>query len=152
MTDFKTELEKTGVLIYTNKGVSMMPLLRQDRDVMVIHHKTDNFKKNDAVLFIRDNGQYILHRIRKVLDNDKYYIIGDNCVRGEVVNKSQIIGILSKVKRDKKTVDLSDFSYKLYVLLVPIRRFFFLHFRFGMYVLRRIYHKLKRIVKNTLGY
>ena len=33
---FEEILEKDGVLTYTNKGVSMKPLLREDRDVMVI--------------------------------------------------------------------------------------------------------------------
>ncbi len=143
MTDFKTELAEKGILIYTNKGVSMLPLLRQDKDILVIKAKTDGFQVNDAVLFIRSNGQYILHRIRKVLPNNKYYIIGDNCTAGETVSEAQIIGILTEIRRNKKSIKTTDFGYKLYVAYVPVRRFFLVHIRFGIGILRKIYHKLK---------
>ncbi len=33
---FEEILDRFGQLVYPNKGVSMMPLLRQDRDLMVI--------------------------------------------------------------------------------------------------------------------
>lgn len=143
MTDFKTELNEKGILVFTNKGVSMLPLLRQDKDILIIRKKTSDFKKNDAVLFIRSNGQYILHRIRKILPDDSYYIIGDNCLGGEVVSGEQIIGILSEIKRNGKIIKITDFKYRLYVSYVPIRRFFLFHTRFCMKILLKIYHKLK---------
>lgn len=33
---FEEVLELDGRLIYTNKGISMMPFLRADKDVMII--------------------------------------------------------------------------------------------------------------------
>ena len=36
MISFEEELEKSGKLIYTNVGVSMRPLIKQDRDLLVI--------------------------------------------------------------------------------------------------------------------
>ena len=36
MLSFDEVLERDGKLVFTNKGVSMMPLLRADRDLMVI--------------------------------------------------------------------------------------------------------------------
>ena len=41
MTDFETILKKDGVLVYKNKGVSMMPLLRQDKELIVKKRNSD---------------------------------------------------------------------------------------------------------------
>lgn len=122
MTNIEEQLDKRGFLCYTNKGVSMMPLLRQDKDVMVIYKQVEDFKKNDAVLFKRANGQYVLHRITKVLSDGHFYIVGDNCIRGEVVPQAQILGVLKEVKRGKKVVSVDDFWYKVYVFFVPAHR------------------------------
>ena len=86
---FEEVLEKKGVIAYTNVGVSMLPLLRENRDIMIIRKRgADRLKKYDAVLFVRpevqDQSCYVLHRILKVLE-DGYWIVGDNCVSGEYV-------------------------------------------------------------------
>lgn len=124
---FEEYLDKHGTLAYTNVGVSMLPLLRQGRDVMVIRKKgPERCQKYDAVLFKRQNGQYVLHRIVKVLDQ-AYYIIGDNCISGEYVREDQVLGILTEVVRGKKTVRVTDRDYLFYVHLwcdfLPIRCF-----------------------------
>ena len=36
MTKFENEIESKGYIVYTNVGDSMMPLLRQNKDLMVI--------------------------------------------------------------------------------------------------------------------
>lgn len=116
MSSFEEELEKNGSLVYTNKGRSMMPLLRQDRDLMVIEKKgPERCKKYDAVLFKRGN-RYVMHRILKVREND-YYIVGDNCRKGEYVREKQILGVLRQVVRDGKTISVEDPAYLRYVHL-----------------------------------
>lgn len=119
---FEEELSRSGKVVYTNVGVSMMPLLREGRDIMVIHKAdTSKLRKYDAVLFrrpgVKGRGAYVLHRILKVLPDGLYWIVGDNCTSGEKVPKKDILGILTQVNRDgKKTVNITDFSYKMYVL------------------------------------
>ena len=50
---FEELLERDGQIAYTNKGVSMMPLLRQSRDVMLISKKGQaGCKKLDAVSIV----------------------------------------------------------------------------------------------------
>lgn len=140
MTDFKTELRERGYLAYTNKGVSMMPLLRQDRDVMVIRARTGPVRKNDAVLFQRDNGQYVLHRVTKILGDGTYWIVGDNCVSGEPVREDQILGILTEVKRDGKTLKCTDRAYLLYVKTMPLRRVWITAKQYSRRTLSKVYH------------
>ena len=116
-TTFEEEIRKNGYLVYTNVGDSMMPLLRQNRDLLIISKKKGRCKKNDVPLYKRDSGQYILHRILKVRDKD-YVICGDNRWRREYgITDEQIIGVLTAVVRDGKTVPVTDRKYQRYVHL-----------------------------------
>ena len=116
MSTFEEELERSGTLVFTNKGVSMMPLLRQDRDLMVIEKKgPERCKKYDVVLFKRGQ-KYVLHRILKVRDRD-YWIVGDHCREGESVKDEQILGVLKQVVRDGRTISPEDPDYQRYVHL-----------------------------------
>ncbi|MBQ3724083.1 MAG: S24/S26 family peptidase [Oscillospiraceae bacterium] len=119
---FEALLARDGRLVYTNKGVSMMPLLRQDRDLMIIEKKgQERCRRFDAVLFRRPgiNGRvaYVLHRIVKVNDDGTYYIVGDNCLTGETVREENVLGVLRGVVRDGRTVDSSSLGYRAYVWL-----------------------------------
>ena len=60
---FEEELERNGILIYTNRGDSMMPLLRENRDLIHIRRVNGRCRKYDVPLYKRDSGQYVLHRI-----------------------------------------------------------------------------------------
>lgn len=142
---FEQVLESQGRLVFTNKGVSMLPLLRQDRDLMVIEKKDDaRYQKYDTVLFKRKNGQYVLHRILKVREQD-YWIVGDNCISGEYVKDDQILGILTSVVRDGHTISTSDLLYRIYVQTwcrcYPVR-FFLLHCRIRLHQCYKLLKKL----------
>ena len=117
MSDYSTyeeELSKHGKIIHTNVGFSMMPLLRQHRDVMIIERPEGRLKKYDCPLYKTGSGKYILHRIIKVREND-YVICGDNCVTFERgVTDKQILGVLTGVIRDGKTITTDNKWYKLY--------------------------------------
>ena len=74
---FEELLRTTGYIVYTNVGYSMMPLLRQRKDIIEIRAKgPERCKKYDVVLYKRGN-KYILHRILEVLP-DGYIIAGDH--------------------------------------------------------------------------
>ena len=147
---FEEELARSGKLVYTNVGVSMLPMLREGRDVMLIEAcDAKNIKRYDAVLFRRNDvsgrGAYVLHRILKVLPNGKYWIVGDNCTSGEEVAAEDILGVLTQVKRDnRKVIRVTDISYKMYVLFwcKPYYiRFFVLKVRGFMRRIRRFLKK-----------
>ena len=116
MSSFEEELEQNGTLVFPNKGTSMMPLLRENRDLMVIEKKgPGRLKKYDAVLYKRDDT-YVMHRILKVRDRD-YWIVGDHCRVGEFVKDEQILGVLKQVVRDGRTIRTTDPCYQVYVHL-----------------------------------
>ena len=146
MSSFEEELDKHGTLVFPNKGRSMMPLLRENRDLMLIEKKgPERCRKYDAVLFKRGD-RYVLHRILRVREKD-YYIVGDNCWRGEIVRDDQILGILTQVIRDGKTIRPEDKAYRVYVHLwcdaFPLRAGL-LFLRDGF---RAFFRKVKKLLK-----
>lgn len=117
ISTYEQQLEQHGIIIYTNVGCSMMPLLRQNKDVMIIKKRQPGrMKKYDAVLYKRGD-KYILHRILKVLP-DGYVICGDHNYRREYdIKDSDIIGVLTGVIRDGKERSVTDRRYQVYVHL-----------------------------------
>lgn len=124
---FEEELRRTGRLVYTNVGDSMLPLIREGRDLLIIERVSGRLKKYDVPLYKRDSGQYVLHRILRVRDGD-YVICGDNRYKKEYgITDRHIIGVLTGVVRDGKTVSVTDKKYRIYVHLwcgfFPVRAF-----------------------------
>lgn len=114
---FEEEINRTGRLVYTNVGCSMMPLIRQHKDLMIIEKPSGRCKKYDVPLYKRDDGKYVLHRILKVRKDD-YVICGDHCWTKEYgITDRHIIGVLTGVVRDGKTIPVTDRRYLAYVHL-----------------------------------
>lgn len=138
---FEQVIQRDGRLIYTNKGDSMMPLIKQDRDLLVISKKPEHrLKKYDVALYKRDSGQYVLHRVLKVRKHD-YIICGDNRWKKEYgITDRHIIGVLTAVIRKNKEISVNDLRYKVYVHLwcdlFPVRAF-----------VVHVINKLKRMIK-----
>lgn len=105
MTTFEEILATQGKLVYTNTGTSMMPLLRQHRDLLIIAPPpAGRLKMWDVPLYRRDNGQYIMHRVLWVRKHD-YIICGDNQWHPETgITDRHIIGVLEAVNRDGKVL------------------------------------------------
>lgn len=127
MTRFEDVIERDGRLVYTNVGDSMRPLIRQDRDLLIIEKPNGRLKKYDVPLYKRDSGQYVLHRVLKVRDSD-YVICGDNRYSKEYgITDRHIVGVLTAVVRDGKEIPITDWRYRIYVHLwcdfFPLRAF-----------------------------
>lgn len=117
VTSFEEELKNQGKLIWRNRGYSMLPLIRQDRDLILIEPSpASRCRKYDAVLYKR-NDQYILHRILKVLDRG-YVVCGDhNWKKDPVVFDEEILGVMTAVIRDGKELRADSLPYRCYVHL-----------------------------------
>ena len=110
-------LEEDGILYHTSKGVSMRPLIREGKDILVIKKPAGRLKKYDIPLYKRDSGEYVLHRILKVREKD-YVICGDNRWQRESgIGDRHIVGVLTAVIRDGKELPVTAFRYRLYVHL-----------------------------------
>lgn len=139
-SNYEIELARHGKIVYKNVGTSMLPFIRQKKDLIIIKKRPEGrLKKYDAVLYKRDNI-YILHRILKVRKND-YVICGDNRRILEYgITDEHIIGVLDAIVRDGKEILTTDRKYMFYVHLIcdlfPIR--------YGVIFIRDCLSKIKR--------
>ena len=144
---YEDYLKEYGSLTYTNVGVSMLPLLKQGRDLFTVEKKSDKrCKKGDVVLYHRPPDQYVLHRVIDVLP-DSYVILGDNCIAREYgITDADILGVMTRFTRKGKSHTVSDRSYRIYTSLI-------LHtIPFRVFCKKsaiRVKHSLKRILRKT---
>lgn len=112
-------LQKVGHLLTRNLGYSMLPLLRQNQDAIMIERcDPHHLQKYDVVMFTRPGdrkGKYVLHRILKCKKDGSYWVVGDNCTSGEIVKPEQIVGRMSAVGRNGKTFKTTSEEYQRYV-------------------------------------
>ncbi|MDE5856154.1 MAG: S24/S26 family peptidase [Anaeroplasmataceae bacterium] len=104
-------------------GTSMQPLLHTND--LVIIEKVSALKKGDIVFYRRSNGQFVLHRIRRV-KKDTYTFVGDHQVKEEPgITIEQCIGkVIAYQKQGKeKQHRLKGFKYRTYTLLVRFKLF-----------------------------
>ena len=144
---FEEILLTIGYLVYTNVGTSMVPLLRQRRDIIEIRRKdpATRCKRYDVVLYKRGD-KYILHRVLKVRPND-YIICGDHNIWREYgITDAQILGVMTRVIRNGKSITPDNFGYKFYVHLWCD----FYHVRAGILVAIQITRRLGHGVKKVL--
>ena len=71
-------------------------------------------KEREVALYKRDSGQLVLHRVIEVYE-EGYGIRGDNTFGLEKVRDDQILGVLTEVIRDGKTISVTDPEYLKYV-------------------------------------
>lgn len=125
---YEAFLDRHGRLTYTNVGVSMLPLLRQGRDLFTVEKKTaDRCQSGDVVLYRRPPDQYVLHRIIEVRQED-YVILGDNCIKKETgIRDEDILAVLTGFVRKGKEYTVHDRAYRAYTFLwlhtIPLRVF-----------------------------
>ena len=144
-------LTRDGKLVYRTKGVSMEPMLRQNRDLVVISVPSSRLRKYDVALY-RRGGSYVLHRVIDVKD-DGYLIRGDNTFSLESVPDDAVIGVLTAFKRKGKDFDVNHPSYRRYVrfwhAINPLRLCFFRCRRLAVMIARKtgLLPLLKRLLK-----
>ncbi len=122
MTSFgeiERELAENGVYVSTTSGVSMVPMLRNRRDTIVVEPTDKRLKKYDVALYRRGDS-YVLHRVIAVLP-DSYVIRGDNCIAKEYgITDKHVLGKLTAFYRKNKKVNMEGFLYRSYSRLICI--------------------------------
>lgn len=137
-------LKREGKYVGPTAGVSMLPMLKEGRDTIVVRPASGKLSPLDVALY-RRNGDYVLHRVISVTEKG-YVIRGDNCYSDEQVSEERILGVLTEFFRGNKHFFCTDKSYLRYA-----KR------RVGNYPLRRFFYRLKyrlrklarRILKRT---
>lgn len=118
----KEMLDKGGTVNFNPRGTSMLPTIHNDGDRVVLK-KIKAIKKYDLPLYIRDNGQFVLHRVHKVNSDGTFNMCGDNQWQVEKgVRRDQIVATVISIQRGNKVIKTSNILYRIYVVLwVKIR-------------------------------
>ena len=122
------------------KGTSMLPMIRQGIDQVVLKKPEGRLKKYDVIFYKRDNGQFVLHRIVKVRKND-YVLCGDNQIDYEYgITDDMVIAVMSAFIHDSEIIKPDNEQYLEYSRN-HVRK------QFRM----RVKSKIKKSIKRLLG-
>lgn len=116
MPILQLQMETAGSAVLHVTGYSMMPMLRHKQDSVVLSLMTESPKKGDLMLYRRENGAYILHRILKKKP-EHYICCGDNQFQKETVKESQMLAVVTAFTRKGKKISIDSKGYRLYVKL-----------------------------------
>ncbi len=107
-------------------GSSMHPVLRDRRDTVYLQAPHRPLKKGDVILYCRDNGAYVLHRIIRLMGEGEYLCSGDNQYISERVEGRQVLAVAESFCRGGKTFTPGHLGYRVivwaWVGLFPVRR------------------------------
>ena len=96
------------------KGTSMMPLIRQNIDSIVLAKAPEKLKKYDIPLYRRDDGHFVLHRVVGCRKNE-YVMCGDNQAFYEYgITNKHILAIAVGMYRGDEYVSFEKKDYIIY--------------------------------------
>ena len=120
-------LESGGEFLLSPKGTSMLPLIVQGKDSVVLKRYDVSVPKNhDIVFYRRADGVFVLHRIVRVSNDGSFVMCGDNqLVLEHGILPEQILAYVSAIHKKDRILSLSSFRYRIYVRIwcwFPYRR------------------------------
>ena len=132
--------ESVEALPLVISGNSMSPFLIHGRDTIYLSRLTRPVKRGDVLLYQRDRGAYILHRVYKI-ESDSFTMVGDAQTELEPgIRPEQVIAIMSSAERKgKKQAPGSfwwEFFEKIWIRMVPLRL-----------IVRKVYTVVSRLLK-----
>ena len=118
-------LEETDCVPLLISGGSMSPFLVNGRDTVYLAKLERALKRGDMILYRRDCGRYILHRIYRV-ESGTYTLVGDAQTQLEAgIRPDQVLARVCMVRRKGRLLKPGcfwwDFFEKLWIRMVPLR-------------------------------
>lgn len=128
---------------FSPMGTSMLPMLRQGRDSVVLSPVPERLKKYDLPLYRRENGQFVLHRV--VEAGETYTCMGDNQYRPEPgLRHGQMIALVTAFVRNGREHAVDARGYRAYCRIWHWSRP-------ARYVCARCRSKIKSVWKRFVG-
>ena len=116
MNNIERSINELGYAVAPIAGTSMMPLLKEGRDRVELEPcSQERLKKGDVVLYKKNDGTLVLHRIIKAESKEVFTVLGDHQFKNaERVNKQQIIAIAQGFFINGSYVDENTRWYRIY--------------------------------------
>lgn len=108
-----------GAFSFVPIGTSMLPMLRERQDTVLLRSPRDvPIRKYDVVLYRRADGHVVLHRVMGRDAQGNYMLCGDRqTVLERNVRPEQILGVLCGFTRDGKKISTDNRLYRGYAVL-----------------------------------
>lgn len=130
MNNIERSIKELGYAVAPITGTSMLPLLKEGRDRVELEPCCqERLKKGDVVLYKKNDGTLVLHRIIKTENREFFTVLGDHQFKNaERVNKNQIIAVACGFFIKGRYVTEKTCRYRLYKKLwlssLTVRRCF----------------------------
>lgn len=135
------KLEMGGTVTFTPNGTSMLPMLRDGKDVVVLKKPEGRLHLFDVPLYRRENGQFVLHRVIDFGKDGSYVMCGDNQFSKEKgIKDGQILAVMTGFHRKGKAYTPNSLRYRAYV-----------NFWYYTRMPRRVYRAAKRRVMKAFN-
>ena len=117
-------LEETDAVPLVITGGSMTPFLVHGRDTVYLSKLATPPKRGDMILYQRDNGRFILHRVYRV--GTTYTMVGDAQTLLETgIRPDQMLARVDTVRRKGKLLRKGNFCWdffeKVWIRMLAIR-------------------------------
>ena len=116
MNNIERSIKELGYAVVPITGTSMLPLLKEGRDLVELEScSQERLKKGDVVLYKKNDGTLVLHRIIKTENREFFTVLGDHQFNNdEWVNKNQIIAVACGFFIKGRYVNEKTRWYRLY--------------------------------------
>ena len=116
MNNIERSIKELGYAVVPITGTSMLPLLKEGRDLVELEScSQERLKKGDVVLYKKNDGTLVLHRIIKTENGEFFTVLGDHQFKNaERVNKNQIIAVACGFFIKGRYVNEKTRWYRLY--------------------------------------
>ena len=128
LEEYRKLLQEENVkeLPLTITGNSMSPFLIHDRDTVYLSRLTRSARRGDVLLYRRDNGAYVLHRVYAV-KAEGYTMVGDAQTELESgIRPDQVVAVMTRATRKDKELRPGDFWWDFFettwLRFLPMRR------------------------------
>ena len=100
------------------EGYSMYPLIIPGRDHVELEpfvKQRDKLHRGDILLYRRDTGLLVLHRVHRIDPQGRLYFCGDNQsdLEGPIMQR-QVLGKVSRINRKGREFSTHNVRYKFY--------------------------------------
>lgn len=131
--------------IIRTAGISMHPLLSPSGDSVRIMPLRRPLIKGDFVVFHRDDGKYVAHRVCW-FDDTMVQTLGDNCdAPDKKFPREDLLGLVTHVNRKNRLIYVDTPLWRFYgrvmIATMPVRMFW----------KRKVMRKVKDFIKKLLG-
>lgn len=132
-----------GTMPLVVTGNSMKPFMKDGENTVWLEACRDSdYKRGRILLFRREDGKFVLHRVRKVMSDGNLVMNGDAQYWCEVIKKEQALAVVTNIETNGKKQSCNSVIYRLKVevwqTLKPFRPYIF-----------RIMRKIKKIIGHS---